>query len=141
MRRLVVIDRIKWSPCVGIHGRLHRNAQLEAPSLGGVFVLAYAAWSFTDGSFPAGRQLKPSDPDHESANRCRPRRNFRLDSPPILNLSEFGPRHLDVNLNQVVGGILSRIALSPIMRAVIGRMYQMAAGLSSVFWKNKWISH
>jgi len=24
---LVVIDRINWSPCVGIHGRLRRNAQ------------------------------------------------------------------------------------------------------------------
>jgi hypothetical protein len=23
---LVVIDRIKWSPCTGMHGRLHRNA-------------------------------------------------------------------------------------------------------------------
>jgi len=26
---LVVIDRIKWSPCTGTHGRHHRNAQVE----------------------------------------------------------------------------------------------------------------
>ncbi|MBU1212457.1 MAG: hypothetical protein KJ587_14460, partial [Alphaproteobacteria bacterium] len=28
---LVVIDRIKWSPCTGMHGRLHRNAQVDLP--------------------------------------------------------------------------------------------------------------